>query len=56
MISYGITFLFIYSNLFTFGFRLREYLLFVLKRGECLSLLVGITLLIILLIKKDRLN
>lgn len=54
MISYGLTFILIYLNLFSFGYTLLEYLEFILTNLYCLPFFIGIILLIILIFKKDK--
>lgn len=54
MISYGLTFILIYLNLFSFGYTLLEYLEFIFTNLYCLPFFIGIILLIILIFKKDK--
>lgn len=42
--SIALTFLVLYSNLFAFGYSFLDYLLFVIKKLECLSIIPGIIL------------
>jgi len=53
MVSFGLTFCFFNFNLLTLGYSFLEYLLFILKKLECLQLIVGI-LLIWLSLKKGK--
>ncbi len=50
--SVGLTFIFIYMNLFAFGYTLLEYLSFIFTNFYCLLFFVGFILLNILLHKK----
>ena len=47
MMVIGLTYILIYINLFTFGYTIKEYLEFILKRYECYLFVIGITLQII---------
>jgi len=50
----GITYILIYMNLFTFGYTIKEYLLFLFTRYECYFLLVGFMIEVICLVyRKD---
>ena len=42
LITTGITYIFLYINLFTFGYTIKEYLLFIITQVECLTLPIGI--------------
>lgn len=53
MISLGATFCFFYFNLLTLGYSFFDYLLFVLKKIECLQMFLGI-LLVWLSLKKGK--
>lgn len=46
LISIAISFMFLYTNLFTIGYSLADYLLFIIKRVECLILILGIILVV----------
>lgn len=52
--SIGLTFIIIYSNLFSFGYSFFEYLEYILTNFYCLLFLVGFVLLNILLIIDER--
>ena len=39
---FGMTFLMLYSELFLIGYNLKEFMVFISKRVECLSLFPGI--------------
>lgn len=54
LISYGITFMMIYLNLFSFGYSLFEYLEFIFTNFYCLLFFIGLFLLIILVFRKDK--
>ena len=47
LISLSITFQILYLNLFSIGYSIGDYLLFILKRIECLLFIPGIIILII---------
>ena len=47
----GCFYLILYFNLFTFGFSIKEYFMYILTRYECYSFIIG---LIIYLYFKDR--
>ena len=38
----GITYIILYTNLFTFGYTIKEYFLFIITQIECLTLPLGI--------------
>ena len=42
LITIGITYIFLYINLFTFGYTIKEYFLFIITQIECLTLPLGI--------------
>lgn len=52
LMSVGLTFIFIYMNLFAFGYTVLEYLSFIFTNFYCLLFFVGFILLNILLHKK----
>ena len=47
MITYGLIWIIIYLNLFSFGYSIFEYLEFIFKRVECLLFFIGIILFIV---------
>ena len=47
MITYGLIWIIIYFNLFSFGYSIFEYLEFIFKRIECLLFFIGIILFIV---------
>ena len=47
MITYGLIWIIIYLNLFSFGYSIFEYLEFIFKRIECLLFFIGIILFIV---------
>ena len=53
LVSFGLTFCFLYLNLLYFGYNFFSYIQFICKRVECLVLLVGL-LFIFLAFKKER--
>lgn len=53
LVSFGLTFSFLYLNLLYFGYNFFSYVQFICKRVECLVLLVGL-LFIFLAFKKER--
>ena len=42
LITTGITYIFLYINLFTLGYTIKEYFLFIISQIECLTLPIGI--------------
>ena len=50
----GFTFCILYFNLFVFGYSLFDYLLFLLSRWECYFFVVGVVLVIISLVRKEK--
>ena len=44
----------LYLNYLTIGFTIKEYLLFIVKRFECLLALLGLLLIIIAIFKKGE--
>ena len=42
LITTGITYIFLYINLFAFGYTIKEYFLFIISQIECLTLPLGI--------------
>ena len=48
MITYGLVWLIIYFNLFSFGYSILEYLEFIFKRVECIFFFIGVVLFIII--------
>lgn len=52
--SISLFFLIIYLNLFTIGYTFQDYVYFIIRRGECNLLWVGIFLLFLLFRKKAR--
>ena len=53
LVSFGLTFSFLYLNLLYFGYNFFSYVQFICKRVECLVVLVGL-LFIFLAFKKER--
>lgn len=57
MITYGITYTIIYINLLSFGYTIKEYVLFLLNTSEIYLLPIGILLVIISLnIRKGKIK
>jgi len=52
LMVFGCTFIFVYINLFSFGYTILDYLKFIFSRVECLCFFVGLILYVILIIKK----
>jgi len=52
MMVYGISYIFIYINLFSFGYNIKEYLNFILKRYECYLFLLGLIIQLYYIIRK----
>lgn len=49
-------FIIMYANLLTMGYTISEYLFFILRRLECLIIIIGIILIIISLYKRKEKN
>lgn len=57
LMVYGLIYIIIYINLFSFGYTIKEYLIFLFTRGEGYLLPLGILFVIIgLNIRKERLK
>ena len=54
LISLSITFQILYLNLLTIGYSFFEYLLFIVKRLECLIIIPGIILIFTMLKMKSK--
>ncbi len=54
LMTIGSTYIITYLNLFSFGYTLKEYLLFILKRYECFYVLIGLTLVTITIYTERR--
>lgn len=52
--SFGLMYIIIYLNLLSMGYTFYKYLLFIIKRYECILFLVGIILICISLRKKKE--
>lgn len=50
----GFVYIILYLNVFTFGFSLKEYLAFVIKRKECLIAPIGLIILTFSIIKGGK--
>lgn len=50
----GCTFFILYFNLFVFGYSFLEYLLFLFQHVECYFFLVGLILVTISLVRKEK--
>lgn len=50
----GFTYMIIYLNLFTLGYTITEYLLFIVTHIECLFAFIGFVLIIISMHKGDK--
>ncbi len=55
IISTSLSYMYLYTNLFTMGYSFKEYLLYILKRWECIMFLLGI-LIIVICFKKGKTN
>ena len=51
---FGLSYVFIYINLFSFGYNIKEYLEFLFTRYEWYLFLIGFLVEIICLIRKDK--
>ena len=54
LMTIGSTYIITYLNLFSFGYTLKEYFLFILKRYECFYVLIGLTLVTITIYTERR--
>ena len=54
LMTIGSTYIITYLNLFSFGYNLKEYFLFILKRYECFYVLIGLTLVTITIYTERR--
>lgn len=52
MMSFGLTLIIIYINLFSFGYNIYEYLEFIFTNLECLCFFVGLIIMLFLLRKR----
>lgn len=52
--SIGCTFSILYFNLFVFGYSFFEYLLFLFQRVECYFFLIGLFLVTVSLVRKEK--
>ena len=48
--SIGLTYIIIYTNLFTFGYTIKEYIIFILKQPENYLFFIGLLIEIILVL------
>ena len=53
IMSFALTFIYLYTNLFTIGYTFLEYITFILKRWECLLIIPGIILIVYTFRKGD---
>lgn len=51
---FGLSYVFIYINLFSFGYNIKEYVEFLFTRYEWYLFLIGLLIEIIFLIRKDK--
>ena len=56
LMTIGSTYIIVYLNLFSFGYTLKEYLMFIFTRYECFYVLIGLTLLTITIYWKGESN
>ena len=54
LMTIGSTYIITYLNLFSFGYTLKEYFLFILTRYECFYVLIGLTLITITIYTERR--
>lgn len=52
LMVFGLTFIIIYINLFSFGYNIYEYLEFIFTSCDCLCFFIGFVMLILLLKKR----
>lgn len=48
----GFTYIILYMNLFSLGYTMREYLLFLIKQPECLFSVIGLLIITLTIFKK----
>ena len=56
LMTIGSTYIITYLNLFSFGYTIKEYFLFILKRYECFYVLIGLSLVTITIYWKGESN
>ena len=54
MMVFGLSYILIYINLFSFGYNIKEYIQFLLQRYECYLLMGGLVVELIFLVRKDK--
>ena len=47
IISISLSYMYLYTNLFTIGYTFKEYLLYILTRYECLMIILGIIIVVV---------
>jgi len=52
LMSYGLIFIMIYTNLFSFGYPFIDYITFIMTNLDCISFFIGLIILVMLSIKK----
>lgn len=53
-LTIGFTFFILYFNLFIFGYSFIEYILFLIGRWECYSFVIGIFLIVVAMVRKEK--
>lgn len=52
----GFSYIFIYSNLLSFGYSIKEYLEYLITRYECWYFVVGLIIIIVIIFGKGKNN
>lgn len=47
IISISLSYMYLYTNLFTIGYTFKEYLFYILTRYECLMIILGIIIVVV---------
>ena len=54
MMTIGMAYIIVYSNLLTFGYSIKEYLLYIITRYECWYFIIGLIIITILIFRKGN--
>ena len=47
IISTSLAYMYLYTNLFTIGYNFKDYLFYIVKRWECIMIILGIIIIVI---------
>ena len=53
MMVYGFSFILIYINLFSFGYNINEYIMFIIKRYEFYIFIIGLLIELYYIVRKE---